>query len=112
MHLRARVAITPAIVRTPGDVMQQSIRTKIDELSAAERSELLHELLVSHFRDVEQEECVIDRDGSVVGFLMSVERRDQLIPTDLLDRMEGQTYHSVRKPMEEVLAKIPAPVCG
>ena len=90
--------------------MHASVQNVLQGLTDEERAAILHELLVPYLRDLEQEECVVDEAGAVMGFLISTERRDQLIPSDLLDRWESDSYKKLRKPFAKVLGSLPVPI--
>ena len=91
--------------------MRNDIQSVIQGLSADDRADILHNLLVPFLRNLDAEVCVLDDSGEVVGCLMSAARRDQLIPTELLDRLEADSYKGTRKPHAELLDKLPANVC-
>src|SRR5205814_2853346 len=91
-----------ALGRHPMD----KIRQIIENLSEKERQALLLELLIPMLKGLDGERCVMDDADEVVGYIMSAECRDDLIPCEVLDRLPVDASRC--RPTSEMMKELKA----
>lgn len=81
------------------------IQQMIESLTEAERQKLLVELLIPVLTELEGERCVMDHDNKIVGWVMSDEHFNSLIPGDLVNQLE-EIRRMPRRSVKEIMADI------
>lgn len=85
----------------------------ISELTPDERQRMLVDLLIPYIKTLTGEVCVLDEnDKEIIGWVLSAEKRGDLIEFELLDRfpVDRSKCRPLREFLDEIKAKYEAPV--